>query len=173
MSNKAQSILAKSSIDAWLREAKANLKNYGHLVPVLFVKFANRQVIPVGLLDLPSTDSHQLKQMLMTLVGQKLRAENGDIEEAVMIVEGWFVKEPGMQRIAPSKHPRRQEAICILGRNARKTCTSSVVQPFTRGKQNQPVWSKIPLAVYNESAVDNPTPMGLIDDLFTPTGATH
>jgi hypothetical protein len=101
MSKKSQSILTKSSFEAWLREAKDNLKKYGYLVPVLFVKFADQQVIPVGLPDLPPTGNHQLKQMLMTMVGQELRAENGDIEEAVMIVEGWYVKDPGPRRIAP------------------------------------------------------------------------
>jgi hypothetical protein len=169
------SILTKPVIDAWLRVAKRNLKKDGYLVSVLFAKLTNDRIATVNLGELTRAKDHQQKQLVMSMIGKKLRSEVGDFTEAVMIVEGWYVggQEPGALSIAPSQHPARQEAICIMARNASNTRTTSVIQPFTRDADNQPVWGKIPLAVYNASPGTSPAPMGLLDYLFTLTGETH
>ena len=136
------SILIKPVIDKWLQDAKKYLKKDGYLAPMLLVKFTNNQVMSIALTDLVQTNDFQLKRLYFTTVGNKLRDKHGEIDEAVMIVEGWYVRG-GTLNVLPSKHPLRQEAICIIGRNASKTRVTSVIQPFVRGKNKQPLWKKV------------------------------
>jgi len=169
----AMSILAKPSIDVWLKQAKSNLEQDGYLATVLFVKSVSEQLVMVDSALLMLAQNPQQRQLMISAIGKRLVDEIGEISEAVILLDTWTVMKPGGLNIPISQDPRRQEAITVSGRDARNTRTTSVVQPFLRDDHNRPVWGKIPIAVYNEPTKNNPTSIGLLDHLFFYTGKTN
>lgn len=103
--------------------------------------------------------------MILHMLGQKLRAEKGSIKEAVLIVETWIVKTtyPDWDKLAPSEHPAREEAIVIVGRNEDKSCSIIAMQPFSRDKKERPIWQEPIISISGEGGYSYE---GVLDDLF-------
>ncbi len=163
------SILDRPFVENILTTARHNLEMDGALVPMAFARLGDHLVVPVGLPDLPNDGDP--KRMLLIGLGAKLRAQGQEINEAIMLVETWFVdglKHPNAAKTRPSQHPARQEAIVVVGRNAANTRHTTVIQPFMRDDDNQPVWLPIPVADYNMSGANSMQAVGLLDFLFDP-----
>jgi hypothetical protein len=167
------SILTKSFVTDMLETAQDNLSRDGYLVPVLMVKTTKGKGRIIELRDLMRAKNHQQKRLYIATIGKKLQEKDG-VKEALLFLEGWYVDplEPGALQIPPSEHPARREAIVVIGRNAKYTRTTMVVQPFTRDKDNKPVWEAMPIARYNQPSALGSRPMGLLDYLFGKDG-TH
>lgn len=161
-----KSILQEGFIHSILETARPSLEKDGSLAPVLFVDTGAPEV-GVGLLSLANTLEEREAEFLR--IGAQFRARQETIHEAVFLSEGWVVRPqeaPGGLRLPPSQHPCRQEAIVIVGRNAKATCHTCVVQPFNRNAANQPVWRELSLATYNEPVEKGKRAVGLLDYLF-------
>jgi hypothetical protein len=104
--------------------------------------------------------------MILHMLGQKLRAEEGSIKEAVLIVESWIVKttSPDWDKLAPSEHPAREEAIVILGRNEDKSLSMIAMQPFSRDKQGDPIWKEPTISTSDDGS--GYSYKGILDNLF-------
>ncbi len=93
------------------------------------------------------------------------------INEAVFVCEAWYVeqaKEGADLAVAPRHHPQRKEAIAVMGRDAKRTRLTHMLQPFHRDEHNQPVFDEVAMAEYNIPADKGPQVVGLIDHLFAP-----
>jgi hypothetical protein len=163
------SILDKTFIDAILATARRNLEHDGCLWPVLFVRFDEGS--PVGfVVDLPATAEG--RRAYLAAMGWSMRREGKVVREALLVIEGWFVKvRSGTDdlAIAPSRHPLRRKAITIMGRDANGERVSSVVQPFSRNRGNKPIWTDPVVASYNEADSRTYQPVGLLDYFFDST----
>ncbi len=161
-----QSILDSEFLVRLFVVAKCNLEKDGRLYPVLFVVSRDGR-LGTMLLHFPKDSSE--KRAYMSKLGEHLRKEAGEIMEAVMLVEGWFVDArtaPSALKYPPSQHPAREEALTLFGRNARGTRSSSVVQLFSRGEGNRPVWGRIVNEAYNEPTSSDHWADSLLDCLF-------
>jgi hypothetical protein len=162
-----ESILAKEFISSILSHAKENLERDRALAPILFLRFQNGDhgIVP---LELPKTTEE--KEAYFKALGGAFRQAGRSIWEAVFVSETWFVAaEKGATLsfdVAPSRHPRRKEAITLVGGNAERTRFSMVVQPFSRDRRNRPVLERIAIEEYNVSATEGYKPVGLLDHLF-------
>ena len=161
-----KSILTHTFVKSALQTAKLFLEGNGDLAPLLFVDYASgkgdriRMVMP---------DTYEQKRDAFTALGEHLRNTDGPISEALLIMEGWFVSgkdAPDVTAMRPSQHPKRQEAIVLVGRNAANSRQTSVVQPFTRNGDNRPEWDKHPIASYNQPVQPGYRAEGLLDYLF-------
>jgi hypothetical protein len=160
------SIFEHSFVNPILETARGTLEKDGTLTPVLFVNIGVPE-IRVVFLSLPNAPVE--KQAEFRQIGTQFRARRETIQEAVFVSEGWVVRPteaPGGLQLPPSQHPCRQEAIVLVGRNAKATCHTYVIQPFTRNAANQPVWGKLALAAYNEPVQQGNRAEGLLDYLF-------
>lgn len=159
------SILNKSFIDGILETARQDLERDGNLLSVIFLKFDNNQVCVVGI-NMPGTSEE--RRVAIHAIQQKMAAQ-GLIQEAVMMVDTWYVAGQddtgGLSRM-PSQHPRRQEAIVIVGRNAANNRSSSVLQPYSHNQTGGLRWHKLAIAQYNQPSDEAIQVMGLLDDLF-------
>lgn len=76
--------------------------------------------------------------MYSAAIGRSFLAAGKRIVEARFLSETWYVDAEKDERltfeIAPSKHPKRREAITIVGRDAPRTRYSMVIQPFVRDR---------------------------------------
>lgn len=160
------SILTRPVLEPMLKAARENLMCDGYLMPILFVAVA--AVAPVIVpLELPATAER--KERYFRQLGAQFAASGQIIREAVMLSESWFVnakQAPAASQVPPSRHPCRQEAIFLMGRNTDKSRNTYVIEPFTRDGNNQPVWEKRPFAVFNEPAEAARHVSGLLDYLF-------
>ena len=167
---KSSSILGEKYIEPILNIARQNLETTGYLETMVFAKLTSNKVMPVGMMDLPA--SLNAKQMLMNILGDKLREDGSDIMEAVVLTESWYtdaIKNQAALKYPPSQHPGGQEAIAIIGRNAENTRNTTVIQPYTYNANNYPVWEKISVADYNQPADESSVQaVGLLDYLFDP-----
>lgn len=106
-------------------------------------------------------------------IGHHMRSREGNIQEAVMVVNSWFVAgRDGIDGLstAPSQHPRRQAAIVASGRNAEDSRHSIVVQPYDVNDDNSVVWLAPMVAHYDHPTNAKNRVIGLVDDLFIPQG---
>jgi len=165
--SQGESILAKEFVERVLVAARENLEKDGHLLPALFLQFANGERDIFLLKELPDTTDE--KQAYFTALGLFVRSARGGIREAVFVSEVWYVgleEEGADPEVAPSRHPGRQEAIVIVGRDAGGTRQTFAIQPFARDRQNQPVIGQRKMEEYNATTDDGPRAVGLIDHLF-------
>lgn len=162
-----ESILAKESITAILQMARENLRRDGAVAPVLFLRLENSEngIVP---LVLPATTEE--KEAYFEGLGRACRQAGQNIQEALFVSETWFVMAEKEERlsldVAPSRHPRRKEAITVVGRNAERTRFSFVVQPFYRDPQNHPIFGRPALEQYDISPAQGAQPIGVLDYLF-------
>lgn len=153
------SIVTQEHFEGIVRIAKENLIKDGSLVPVLFVRL-DSGTMEVGALDLPHSADE--RRAYLFGVGRTLREKGKVIDEAVLVMEGWFVeadKAVSPLSVPPSQHPQRQEAIVVIGRDAKKTRLISLIQPFGRNDQHEPIWGQV-------KVIDGMRAVGLLDALF-------
>ena len=164
-----ESILDQTFVEQLLDTARDNLKLEGHLPTALLLHFdSGRRVVTSPALP----DTSDEKAAYFTTLGQSIRQAGQRIREALLVVESWYVdarEEPDAFVVRPSYHPNRREVIAITGRNAQGTRHTFVVQPFTRGPDNEPVFEPLSeeLAQYNVEAESGTYATGLLDDLFS------
>ena len=161
-----RSILSREVIEDLLITAKKNLERYGSLQPVLFVQLANGERLAVAV-SLSGTGEE--KRRVFTDLRTLLQRQGRIVDEAVLLSEGWFVdaqKVVNATLVPPSQHPQRQEAITLVGRDAHRTRTTCVVQPFGRTENGQPTWQEAKLAMYDVPVGKGSFPVGIIDCLF-------
>jgi len=160
------SFLAQAVLEPMLNTARKNLERDGYLVPVLFVQ-ASIAGLQIGSLMLPQTPEQ--KRRYLAGLGSAFRQRDQMIRSAAMLSESWFVnaqETPGTMTIPPSKHPDRQEAISLIGRDANKTRITHVIKPITRDAQNRPLCGDPVIAFYNEPAQTTGKFNSLLDYLF-------
>ena len=165
--SQGESILAKAFVETVLTTAKGTLEKDGYVLPVLFLQFANGERGIFLLKELPDTTDE--KQAYFTALGLFVRSARGGIREAVFVSEAWYVgleDEGADLEVAPSRHPDRQEAIVLVGRDAGGTHQTFAIQPFARDRQNQPVIGQRKMEEYNAPADEGSRAVGLIDHLF-------
>jgi hypothetical protein len=162
----ATSILAARFVENILETAKRNLERDGRLSPVLFLRMKNgrRQA---WLLHPPRTAQERSEYFFR--VGATLHKEGLPVEEAVTLMEAWFVevqKAPQALSIPPSQHPRRRECIVLFGRDVGKGRSTFVLAPFSKDREGKPVWEPAPFESSDAPRGEQMAFVGLIDDLF-------
>jgi hypothetical protein len=138
-----QSILDSRSIEEILRMAKKNLECDGHVAPVLFLQLQTGKQLMTPLHFPEITEE---RRRYLTGLGFALLRDGKILAEAVMVLETWFVRTKGNLApltMAPSQHPQRKEAVVLIGRNATKSRSVIVMQPFSRGSKGEPIWEKV------------------------------
>lgn len=160
------SLLTRAMLEPVLKTARRNLERDGCLAPFLFVQMsvAGLRLVPLGL---PQTSEQ--KRRYLAHLGSSFCQHRQTISAAVMLTESWFVNvraNPVGPMAQPSKHPMREEAIIMVGRDANNARTTQVIQPFDRDAQNRPVWSKSLIAVYDEPVQTAGKSRNLLDYLF-------
>lgn len=169
-SHQSESILGKEFVDIVLGAAKVNLEKDGELVPALFLRLDSGEQLVVALGDFPATSDE--KRVYLSVVGMALSDTGRRINEAIFVCEAWYVsvkkEERADLKLPPSQHPKRQEAIVVMGRNRERTRLTHVLQPFQRDAQNRPVFDEVAMAAYNIPAEQTPQAFGLVDYLFPP-----
>ncbi len=166
--SQSDSILAKEFVETVLEVARKNLERDGALHPVLFLELRNDEQLVMLLKEFP--DTVEERQDYFTALGLALPHTGRRIDEAVFVSEAWYVgmEEGGTEfDVAPSQHPERREAIVVMGRDAKRTRLTHVLQPFHRGEQNQPIFDQRVMEEYDIPADQFPEAVGLIDYLFT------
>lgn len=156
------SLLAQTMLEPMLKTARKNLECEGYLIPFLFAQLsvAGLRLVP---LDLPQNGEQ--KRRYITGLGSLFRRRKQIVMAAVIVSDSWFVaaqKTPAALTIPPSKHPSRQEAITLIGRDAQNARATHVVQPYVRDACNRPVWSEPAIALYDEPV----QAAGQFDDLL-------
>ena len=163
---KTPSLLSEKVTGYILRKARQNLEKDGWLAPILFVGLANGKSM-MAPLELPN--SSKRRQMYFQQIGTQIRASGKQILEAAFVSETWFInpqKVPGATRFPPGKHPARQEAVMVIGRNAANTLSTQVIQPYIRGEGSRFVWEEYLAAEYEQPVESGNRTVGLLDYLF-------
>lgn len=153
-------LLSKEFIDAVLNNMRGNLERDGYIHPMLLIYPFALSDVDVTMVPLKLPDDSQKQAQYFKSIGHRLLRTGCIPTEAIFLSESWYVNNqtaPAARRMLPHEHPTRQEAIIIAGRNAYNTRSSSVVQPFTRDKNNRPVWQKLSVAVYDEPSSGSTT----------------
>lgn len=164
-----ESILSKNEMSAILDAARFTKETGQQIVPALLILTADGVRNALYLADMP--DDGDKKAAYFRYIGEQLRSHNAEVAEAVFISEAWALTGlDGRTGIMPSLHPKRIEAIVIVGRNAANTRMSCVIQPFAQNKQGKPEWRKTPLAAYDEPVSEQTHLVGLLDHLFEALG---
>lgn len=166
-SKKGESILAQGFVEFVLDQAKEGIRVHGHLEPALFlrVESGERMIVPLTLLEHLETTGE--KQEYFAALGLSARLAGHRVREALLVSEVWYVRpEEDTLNVAPSRHPKRKEAIVIVGRDAQGALLSHVIQPFGRGTQNQPVFEPLAVAEYSVSPEEEYQVTSLVDYLF-------
>jgi hypothetical protein len=167
LSDTDESILLQSFVEGILNQARQNLQKDGAVAPVLFLQFQDGEggIMP---LDLP--DTHEERRLYFTAIGLAFLAEGKQVDEALFLSETWYVGADKNERltpdVAPSEHPRRREAITIVGRDAARSRYTVVIQPFGRDKQQKPIFEALAVAEYNTFGTLTSGPVSLLDHLF-------
>lgn len=161
------SILTQAHMTSLLAIAQANVEKGHHLLAMLFVQSrgVRGQAVGLPLADLPA-DAAQ-RALYFAALGAQLKREIGDIEAAIFLNEAWWTPVAAGQpigNVTPSQHPDRCEAILLVGRNADNSHHSLLLQPFTRDRLQNPVWSKTRLESYGQPG--QLKAVGLLDLLF-------
>ena len=165
--SQGESILGQEFVETVLTAARLNLERDGALHPVLFLQLESREQMVMLLKEFPDTVGE--RQEYFTALGMALSHTGRRIDEAVFVSEAWYVgMEEGRTEfdVAPSQHPQRREAIVVMGRDAKRTRLTHVLQPFQRGDQNQPIFDQRVMEEYNIPADGFPQVVGLVDHLF-------
>jgi hypothetical protein len=158
------SLLNQETVEQILGGAKHNLITDGSVQPVAFLHCQNgeRFVTPLRL-----AGEYEQRTGYMLTLGKKLKQEGKHLLEALMVMEGWFVEKPDFPlTVRPSQHPARQEAIVLVGRDAKRTRYTSVVQPFRRDGPQGIRFVPVVMAEYAAPLTKGKRPEGLIDFLF-------
>ena len=166
----SDSILAQEFIDQMLAIARQNLESEGGLTTVVFLRFDD-PVVHVMDVNLPETAD--ARYVAIRHLGRQLR-RHGQLQEAVMVMDSWYVAgADGANGLhtPPSQHPRGQQAILAVGRNADNSHMSLVVQPYQQAEKGW-IWQKPLITHYDQPADATNRVEGLLDDLFIPQG-TH
>ena len=160
------SMLAQETFEQFLAIARKLLAADGHLHPALFLRFhgGEQVVTPVTFPETP-----EQRAGYMATLGRMLHLSGKEVDEAVLVMESWFVKAPTKPFVPPSQHPDRKEAIVAMGRNAANTHYTNVVQPFRREPNGDMVFEPAAVADYNQPVTKGTGPVGLLDYLFQPT----
>lgn len=161
-----KSILALENVELILAAAKDNLKRDKFLQPILFMHLTTgeRLMAPV---ELSGTTTEKVRYL--NRIGFSLWQQGKAVAEAILLAEGWFValKEPTTAYIVPpSQHPERREAIVLIGRNADRTKLTSVVQPFSRDEDDEPIWQTPEMTAFDTPPSEAMQLVGLLDYLF-------
>lgn len=162
-----ESILGQKFVEFILEGARQNLRKDSNLAPMLFLRFnsGERGILPLAL---PGTVEE--RQDYFRAIGISLSAADKSIEEALFLSETWYVETKEGKRLAldvrPSQHPKRREAITVMGRDAERTRYTAVIQLFHRDRQQHPVFEPITEAGYDAFVTPGAGPVGLIDQLF-------
>lgn len=169
---KLTSLLREASIDYALALARYMVESQGAAAPILYLQTSSQNISGIHL-DIPN--SWEEKSGLFMSIGhtfrRKLSKHSESLTEALLVVECWYVdaeKAPDIHAVPPSQHPCRKEAIIAVAVNAKRTCKSLAVQPFTRDENHQPVWGEVKCAAYNTSTIEEPMWEGLLDLIFHP-----
>lgn len=167
LSEEEGSILSQEFVEGILRQARHNLKKDGVLVPMLFLRFKDGEG---GMMPLDLPDTHEERRLYFAALGLAFLNAGKKLDEALFLSETWYVGEDTKQRLSldvePSKHPKRREAITIVGRDAPRTRYAMVIQVFGRDHHQQPVFESLPVANYNVFGTPSSGPVGLLDHLF-------
>ena len=170
----SQSILDDTAFQETLERAKENLKRNGAVAPVIILLTDKGERILVQI-DLPGSAYERQKQL--TNLGFLLAGKGIVVDEAVMIIETWIVSskaEKDLLKVVPSQHPQRKEAIVLVGRNASKSRSGMLIQPFTRGIKGEPVWEKVEAFMPKGSPkTSDGNFQGLIDYMFVQDRIKH
>ena len=161
---KRESILSREFVSGIHTRAKENFRKDGYITPVLFFQFLldERIVIP---LDLP--DTLEEKQAYFAAIGLATRRIGKRIYEALVISKIWYItNEDDDFDLSPIQHPKRKEALQIIGRDYRGVRTTAILQPFFRDLQNRPVFEPPRFEQYNLPIETGIQPAGLLDYLF-------
>ncbi len=164
---KHRSILTKTFIEPLLKIAQQNLAEDGYLQVMLFLNLKGKGVKTYGL-QMPNNNLG--RQQVLNQLRQELSANGETIQEALILMDTWYIDGKDAQdglHTLPSQHPERQEAIAIVGRDARNAKTSMVMQPYTRDEDGQLVWDASGTRIYGQSSKEVSAP-GLVDWLFVP-----
>lgn len=161
------SILGQKFVEFILEGARQNLLKDSNLAPMLFLRFKSgeRGILPLAL---PSTVEE--RQEYFRAMGVSFATTGKAIDQALFLCETWYVEtEEGKQlnlAVPPSRHPKRREAITVMGRDAERTRYTAVIQLFHRDRHQRPVFEPITEADYNAFVTPGTGPVGLIDHLF-------
>ena len=162
------SILTGEFVEPILAVTKEFIKYHGHLGPAVFLRMEDGEqgVIPLAYLD--SLKTVEERREYFASLGLSIRLAGDRIREALLVSEVWFVEPQEFKTldVAPSQHPARKEGISIVGRNSKGTRFTEVLQPFSRDKNNKPIFGPLKDAKYNVPGDDESRPSGLIDHLF-------
>jgi hypothetical protein len=167
---KSTSALSQELIEILLKLARQQLEYEGKLLALLFFKFDDGRVVLIRE-ELP--EQHEERRRVIWRIGHHMRSRGENIQEAVMVVNSWFVAgRDGIDGLstAPSQHPQRQAAIVASGRNAEDSRHSIVVQPYDVNDDNSLVWREPMIAHYDHPTDAKNRVSGLVDDLFIPQG---
>lgn len=162
-----ESILEQRVVEPILEAARENVQRDGSLVPVLFLRFqeAEASIFPVELPDTTEEKYAYFGDLGLAFVSMGKR-----LEEALFLSETWYLSsdvEPQLHpEVRPSQHPRRREAISLVGRNAERTRFTFVIEPFHREGKQRWVFEKRAVEAYNASVAGGIGPVGLLDALF-------
>ena len=167
----AESLLSEEVVEEILDDARRIINTSGSLHPTLFVQLENgeRGVVP---LSLPET--HSEKRIYFSLLGISFLQTGHKIREAILVSEAWIVAQPEAQGldVSPSQHPKRKEAITLVGRDADNTRLVFAIQSFQRDDHNQLVFENLEIEHFNGAPDPQYNTIGLLDYLF-PQGSIH
>ena len=162
-----ESILSRDIVETILQGARENLATNGSLIATLFLKLdsGERTILPLSMPETPVE-----KQAYFTQLGFSVRDNGGDINEAILVSESWYIapvdgKYPDQ---APSEHPDRKEAITLAGRDALGLRYVFAIQPFHHDHQNGPVFNELELYDFDGNLDHKSYSTGLLDYLFKP-----
>lgn len=167
---KSISVLSQDFIENMLRIARENLESERTLLTIVFLKLDDGRVSFTGI---PMPEIYEDRRRVMQNLRQQIRGRGEDIREALVLMNSWFVDgedATGGLDMAPSQHPRRQEAIIAIGRNAEHSRASMVVQPYEQNETGRYDWRTPVVAQYDLPTDASNQVVGLVDDLFIPQG---
>ena len=160
------SILTQEFVEPILAVTKEFLKYNDHLGPALFLRMENEERSIVPLTHFDDLKSMAERKEYFISLGLSIRLSGMRIREAILVSEVWYVEpEEDALDAPPSKHPKRKEAISIVGRDSEGVRFIHVLQPFSRDDQNFPVYEAVE-ADFNVEFEEGNYPTSLIDHLF-------
>lgn len=159
------SILTFQQISQFLEAAKNRAERSHHVETMLILncRSSSRKTLPILL---PSSAEKQAAYF--TQLGSTLEQNMFGVEEAVLVVNPISVVPINSKYKTPSMDFRDSEgdAIVIVGRNAAKTQTTSLLQPFVYSQNEIPFWGKIDLDTDSWFPEEKEYCMELLDCLF-------
>jgi len=162
-------ILDKEFCDNILRAASANLARDGELVPVLFLNLEGVGTTIVQLVDFPGRGDE--KRAYLRALASIVRAQEGEILEALMIFEAWVVgREPSQAEkllgVAVRDMPDRAEAVAIFGRSADGSRVTNLLVKIERDREGEPSMGVAEYPLYNASVTEEIGSESLLDAMF-------